>query len=49
MSRTFFIVGPAATGKSELAADVACAVGARLVPEGALSVHAQLAGTSYRE
>jgi tRNA dimethylallyltransferase len=31
MSRTFFIVGPTAAGKSELAADVACEMGAEVV------------------
>jgi tRNA dimethylallyltransferase len=31
MSRTFFVVGPTAAGKSQLAADVACEMGAEVV------------------
>jgi len=39
MSRTFFIVGPTATGKSKLAADVAHAVGAEIVSADAFQVY----------
>jgi tRNA dimethylallyltransferase len=39
MSRTFFIVGPTATGKSELAADVACEVGAEIVSADAFQLY----------
>src|SRR5215475_7319892 len=39
MSRTFFIVGPTATGKSELAADVACEIGAEIVSADAFQIY----------
>src|SRR5215469_14929582 len=39
MSRTFFIVGPTATGKSELAADVACQTGAEIVSADAFQIY----------
>ena len=39
MRRTFFIVGPTATGKSELAADVACEVGAEIVSADAFQIY----------
>jgi tRNA dimethylallyltransferase len=39
MTRTFFIVGPTATGKSELAADVARATGAEIVSADAFQVY----------
>jgi tRNA dimethylallyltransferase len=39
MKRTFFIVGPTATGKSELAADVACEIGAEIVSADAFQVY----------
>jgi tRNA dimethylallyltransferase len=39
MRRTFFIVGPTATGKSELAADVACEIGAEIVSADAFQVY----------
>src|SRR5262245_47953003 len=39
MSRTFFIVGPTATGKSELAADVACEIGAEIVSADAFQLY----------
>src|SRR5689334_234970 len=39
MSRTFFIVGPTATGKSELAADVAREVGAEIVSADAFQIY----------
>ena len=39
MSRTFFIVGPTATGKSELAADVARNVGAEIVSADAFQIY----------
>ena len=39
MSRTFFIVGPTATGKSELAADVACETGAEIVSADAFQIY----------
>ena len=39
MSRTFFIVGPTATGKSKLAADVACEVGAEIVSADAFQLY----------
>jgi tRNA dimethylallyltransferase len=39
MRRAFFIVGPTATGKSELAADVACEVGAEIVSADAFQIY----------
>jgi len=39
MTRTFFIVGPTATGKSELAADVAHEVGAEIVGADAFQIY----------
>jgi tRNA dimethylallyltransferase len=39
MKRTFFIVGPTATGKSELAADVANEIGAEIVSADAFQVY----------
>jgi tRNA dimethylallyltransferase len=42
MSRTFFIVGPTATGKSELAADVAREVGAEIVSADAFQLYCGL-------
>ena len=39
MSRRFFIVGPTATGKSELAADVACEMGAEIVSADAFQLY----------
>src|ERR1043166_4317682 len=39
MRRTFFIVGPTATGKSELAADVANEIGAEIVSADAFQVY----------
>jgi len=39
MKRTFFIVGPTATGKSELAADVACGIGAEIVSADAFQIY----------
>ena len=39
MSRTFFIVGPTATGKSELAADVAREIGAEIVSADAFQLY----------
>jgi tRNA dimethylallyltransferase len=39
MSHTFFIVGPTATGKSELAADVACEVDAEIVSADAFQIY----------
>jgi tRNA dimethylallyltransferase len=39
MRRTFFIVGPTATGKSELAADVACEVSAEIVSADAFQIY----------
>src|SRR5262245_35838358 len=42
MSRTFFIVGPTATGKSELAADVAREVGAEIVNADAFQLYCGL-------
>jgi len=39
MKCTFFIVGPTATGKSELAADVACEIGAEIVSADAFQVY----------
>jgi tRNA dimethylallyltransferase len=42
MRRTFFIVGPTATGKSELAADVAREIGAEIVSADAFQVYCGL-------
>ena len=39
MKRTFFIVGPTATGKSELAADVAREIGAEMVSVDAFQIY----------
>src|SRR5207247_8681885 len=39
MRRMFFIVGPTATGKSELAADVASEMGAEIVSADAFQVY----------
>ncbi len=39
MRRTFFIVGPTATGKSDLAADVASEIGAEIVSADAFQVY----------
>ena len=39
MRRTFFIVGPTATGKSELAADVASEIGAEVVSADAFQIY----------
>src|ERR1700747_978854 len=39
MRRTFFIVGPTATGTSELAADVACEIGAEIVSADAFQIY----------
>jgi len=39
MTRAFFIVGPTATGKSEIAADVACEVGAEIVNADAFQIY----------
>ena len=39
MKRTFFIVGPTATGKSELAADVANEIGAEIVSADAFQIY----------
>src|SRR5213075_2554384 len=39
MRRTFFIVGPTATGKSELAADVAREIGAEIVSSDAFQIY----------
>ncbi len=39
MKRTFFIVGPTATGKSELAADVAREIGAEIVSADAFQIY----------
>ena len=39
MKRAFFIVGPTATGKSELAADVACKIGAEIVSADAFQIY----------
>jgi tRNA dimethylallyltransferase len=38
MARAFFIVGPTATGKSEIAADVAREVGAEIVSTDAFQI-----------
>jgi tRNA dimethylallyltransferase len=42
MSNTFFIVGPTATGKSEIAADVAREVGAEIVSADAFQIYCGL-------
>jgi len=42
MNRTFFIVGPTATGKSELAADVAREIGAEIVSADAFQIYCGL-------
>jgi tRNA dimethylallyltransferase len=42
MTRAFFIVGPTATGKSELAADVAPEVGAEIVSADAFQIYSGL-------
>ncbi len=42
MRRTFFIVGPTATGKSELAADVAHEIGAEIVSADAFQIYEAL-------
>ena len=39
MSRTFFIIGPTATGKSELAADVARETGAEILSADAFQIY----------
>src|SRR6266581_7261280 len=39
MTRAFFIVGPTATGKSELAADVAREIGAEIVSADAFQIY----------
>src|SRR5437867_11292492 len=39
MRRAFFIVGPTATGRSELAADVACEIGAEIVSADAFQIY----------
>jgi tRNA dimethylallyltransferase len=39
MRRAFFIVGPTATGKSELAASVACEIGAEVVSADAFQIY----------
>src|SRR5205814_1256361 len=39
MTRAFFIVGPTATGKSELAADVAANVGGEVVSADAFQIY----------
>ena len=39
MRRTFFIVGPTAAGKSELAADVAHEIGAEIVSADAFQIY----------
>ena len=39
MARTFFIVGPTATGKSELAADVAQEIGAEIINADAFQIY----------
>src|SRR6266436_6446628 len=42
MRRAFFIVGPTATGKSELAADVAHEIGAEIVSADAFQIYRSL-------
>ena len=39
MTRAFFIVGPTATGKSEIAADVAREIGAEIVSADAFQIY----------
>ena len=39
MRRTFFIVGPTATGKSDLAADLACKTGAEIISADAFQLY----------
>jgi tRNA dimethylallyltransferase len=39
MKNAFFIVGPTATGKSELAADLACKIGAEIVSADAFQIY----------
>src|SRR5213592_2423067 len=39
MTRAFFIVGPTATGKSEIAADVAAEIGAEIVSADAFQIY----------
>jgi tRNA dimethylallyltransferase len=39
MKRVFFIVGPTATGKSEIAAEVACRLGAEIVSADAFQIY----------
>jgi tRNA dimethylallyltransferase len=39
MKHPFFVVGPTATGKSELAADVACEIGAEIVSADAFQIY----------
>src|SRR6266436_9046708 len=39
MTRAFFIVGPTATGKSELAADIAREIGAEIVSADAFQIY----------
>jgi tRNA dimethylallyltransferase len=39
MRPTFFVVGPTATGKSELVADVACEIGAEIVSADAFQIY----------
>ena len=39
MRHTFFIVGPTATGKSEIAADIVCEVGAEIVSADAFQIY----------
>src|SRR5438552_8996146 len=39
MTRTFFIVGPTATGKSEFAADVAHEIGAEIISADAFQIY----------
>ena len=42
MNSAFFIVGPTATGKSELAADLACKIGAEIVSADAFQLYRRL-------
>ncbi|MEY2561519.1 MAG: tRNA dimethylallyltransferase [Verrucomicrobiota bacterium] len=39
MNRVFFIVGPTATGKSEIAAEIACRLGAEIVSADAFQIY----------
>ena len=39
MKHSFFIVGPTATGKSDLAADLACEIGAEIVSADAFQIY----------